>query len=94
MGCLGRMHQEYTEKGLYNQLLFLGGMFDVERAKEKVETMAREGVLKGDRKDELRLLAEYNRLRFGTVRAVVKEFLARNGRQWVSMGNLFKFALV
>ncbi|KAE9979169.1 hypothetical protein BLS_010101 [Venturia inaequalis] len=93
MGCLGRMHQEYTEKALYNQLLFLGSMFDVERAREKVETMAREGVLKGDRKDELRLLAEYNRLRFGTVRKVVKEFLARNGRQWVSMGNLFRFAM-
>lgn len=94
MGCLGRMQQEYSEKMLYNQLLFLAGMFDVERAREKVETMAREGSVKGERKDEIMLLGTYNRVRFGTVRGVVKEYLAKNGRQWVSMGNLFKFALV
>ena len=32
-GCLGRMHYEYTEKMMYNQLLYFGGIFDVDKAK-------------------------------------------------------------
>jgi DNA polymerase alpha subunit A len=93
-GCLGKMQQEYSEKMLYNQLLFLQGMFDVDRAREKVEKEAREGAIKSDRKDDIGILAEVNRTRFETVRGVVKEYLARNGRQWVQMDSLFKFALV
>ena len=32
-GCLGRMHYEYTEKMIYNQLLYFSTLFDVEKAK-------------------------------------------------------------
>ncbi len=32
-GCLGRMHYEYTEKMMYNQLLYFSTLFDVEKAK-------------------------------------------------------------
>jgi DNA polymerase alpha subunit A len=32
-GCLGRMNYEYTEKMMYNQLLYFSTIFDVEKAK-------------------------------------------------------------
>ena len=32
-GCLGRMRYEYTEKMIYNQLLYFATLFDVEKAK-------------------------------------------------------------
>ena len=32
-GCMGRMHYEYTEKMIYNQLLYFSTLFDVEKAK-------------------------------------------------------------
>jgi len=34
-GCLGKMRYEYTEKMMYNQLLYFSSLFDVEKAKEK-----------------------------------------------------------
>jgi DNA polymerase alpha subunit A len=32
-GCLGKMQYEYTEKAMYNQLLYFSTLFDVEKAK-------------------------------------------------------------
>jgi DNA polymerase alpha subunit A len=92
-GCLGKMHQEYTEKMLYNQLLFLNRLFDVDMAKEKVEKEAREGRMAGERKEKIAVLAEVNRERWETVRGVVKGYLEKNGRQWVQMDSLFGFAI-
>lgn len=34
-GCLGRMSYEYSEKAMYNQLLYFGSLWDVEKAKMK-----------------------------------------------------------
>jgi DNA polymerase alpha subunit A len=92
-GCLGKMHQEYTEKMLYNQLLFLNRLFDVDTAKDKAEKEAREGHIAGEKKEKVYVLAEVNRERWETVRAVVKAYLEKNGRQWVQMDSLFGFAL-
>lgn len=87
LGCLGRMHFEYTEKMLYNQLLYLGKMFDVDKAKKEIDKMPTGGM------EKVKVLAEVNRERFGTVEDVVKGYLDRNGRQWVQMDSLFSFAL-
>ena len=32
-GCRGIMHYEYTEKMMYNQLLYFSSLFDIEKAK-------------------------------------------------------------
>jgi DNA polymerase alpha subunit A len=42
-GCLGKMHYEYTEKMMYNQLLYFATLFDVEKAKASAK-----GTDKGD----------------------------------------------
>lgn len=39
-GCNGRMMPEYSERMLYEQLLFLQAVFDVDRAREKVAAAA------------------------------------------------------
>jgi DNA polymerase alpha subunit A len=38
-GCLGKMHYEYTEKMMYNQLLYFATLFDVEKAKAAAKGM-------------------------------------------------------
>jgi DNA polymerase alpha subunit A len=43
-GCLGKMRYEFSEKDMYNQLLFWAGVWDVEKAKRDA---------KGDQKGEL-----------------------------------------
>jgi DNA polymerase alpha subunit A len=32
-GCYGKMRYEYTEKMIYNQLLYFASLFDIEKAK-------------------------------------------------------------
>jgi len=36
-GCLGKMNYEYTEKMMYNQLLYFSSLWDVEKAKNKAK---------------------------------------------------------
>lgn len=88
-GCLGRMAFEYTEKKLYNQLLYFAGLFDVDKAKENAKDMKELAEVK----DRVMVLAESNRMRFETLRGVVEGYLKKCGRQWVDMNGLFGFAV-
>jgi len=96
-GCLGKMRYEYTEKMIYNQLLYFASLFDVEKAK-----VAAKGTDKGKRQpsyctriqanqriEKVMALAEHNRVRFGTLKSVVEKYLDKCGRQWVAMDSLF-----
>ncbi|CAG7960329.1 unnamed protein product [Penicillium olsonii] len=86
-GCLGRMSYEYSEKEIYNQLLYFAGLWDVDKAKASAEKET------GEKKDSIAALAEFNRTRFGTVKGVVDGYLKKCGRQWVEMDGLFRFML-
>ena len=88
-GCSGRMAFEYSEKALYNQLLYLQGLFDVERGLEK---LVRPGVKQEEGLEKVRVLAGMNRERFGVCEGVVRGYLDRSGWGWVSMESLFGFA--
>ncbi|POS86406.1 hypothetical protein EPUL_000881 [Erysiphe pulchra] len=79
-GCLGKMRYEYTEKMMYNQLLYFASIFDVEKAK----TIAKEYD-----KELVSALAEHNRIRFSKLKEVVESYLDKCGRQWVAMDSLF-----
>ncbi|KAL8243695.1 hypothetical protein R6Q59_009953 [Mikania micrantha] len=88
-GCLGRMHYEYTEKRLYNQLLYFANIFDTEKTKKNAkERKEYESV-----RERVIVLAESNRDDFGTIKGVVDAYLRKCGRQWVEMDSLFGFAL-
>lgn len=88
-GCSGRMAYAYGERALYNQLLYFRGLWDVETAKSALarKTVGPEAV------EKARALAEWNRERFETCRALVEGYLAKCGRVWVQMDSLFGFAL-
>jgi DNA polymerase alpha subunit A len=58
---------------------------------EKAKTAA--GKETGEKKDSLAALAEFNRTRFGTIKAVADGYLKKCGRQWVEMDSLFRFML-
>lgn len=97
-GCLGRMRYEYSEKQMYNQLLYWQSLWDVDKAKRKVllplplpdQTQNRDS---HDLRDQVLSLAEHNRARFATLKAVLDRYLDKCGRQWVAMDSLFGFLL-
>lgn len=81
------MRYEYSEKEMYNQLLYLRGLWDVENVGN--------GVVKGEweEREKVKAVKEWNRERFGTCKGVVEGYLKRCGRVWVQMDGLFGFAL-
>ena len=88
-GCIGRMAYEYSEKRLYNQLLYFAGLWDVEKAKDKAKTLKEHAEIK----DRVVVLAETNKESFAVIKSVVDAYLRKCGRQWVEMDTLFGFAL-
>lgn len=94
-GCSGRMSYEYSEKALYNQLLYLQSIFDVDKALEKMGGSA--GMMKvkpePELKEKAKVLAGMNRDRFAVCWDTVKAYLDKSGWGWVSMDSLFAFAM-
>jgi DNA polymerase alpha subunit A len=91
-GCLGRMRYEYSERDIYNQLVYFASLWDVEKAKTKVksgEAGAKGEELSASERESVLALAEHNRVRFGTVKVCVEKYLDKCGRRWVAMDTLF-----
>jgi DNA polymerase alpha subunit A len=98
------MRYEYTDKMLYNQLLYYQSLFDADKAKVNAKGEDKgmfPGISLGFLKQEANCLiverisaaVEHNRVRFETLFGVVDKYLAKCGRQWVAMDSLFAFAL-
>lgn len=95
-GCLGRMRYEFSERDMYNQLVYFASLWDVEKARAKATSGAtglggqgNGGSLSAAEKERVLALAEHNRTRFTTVKGVVDKYLDKCGRQWVAMDTLF-----
>ncbi|TDZ30354.1 DNA polymerase alpha catalytic subunit [Colletotrichum spinosum] len=86
--CLGRMRYEYTEKAIYNQLVYFASLWDVDKARVKASADDLNDISREDREKVL-AMAEHNRVRFGTIKGVVDKYLDKCGRQWVAMDTLF-----
>ncbi|KAH9821499.1 hypothetical protein DFH28DRAFT_1078854 [Melampsora americana] len=83
MACKGVMSYEYTDKMLYDQLLYYQSLFDPEKAMER---------FKGTDKSELTVnILKVNRKTLLTLKVIVDKHLEWNGRRYVSMGSLFSF---
>lgn len=80
--CRGEMHYEYTERQIYNQLVYFASLWDVDKTKAKAAG-------EGAKSEKIMALAEHNRVRFGTLKGVVDKYLDKCGRQWVAMDSLF-----
>lgn len=86
-GCLGRMQYEYSEKRLYNQLLYYSGLWDVEKAKAKVKSeKGYEAV-----RDRVGVVGSSEGMRgvCEVLGGVVEAYKRKCGRVWVDMGGLF-----
>lgn len=86
-GCLGRMRYEYSEKAMYNQLLYFRSLFDVdmqEGAGNIIKQEARET-------EKLKVLRELLRDRFALYSDIVEGYLKKCGRVWVQMDTLFGY---
>ena len=79
--CLGRVRYERGERDMHNQLVYFASLWDVDRARRAAADHA-------DR-EKIIALAEHNRVRFATAKAVVDKYLDKCGRQWVAMDTLF-----
>lgn len=88
-GCLGRMQWECSEKKVWTQLCAWERAFDLERIGKVGAGVG--GIKEEDVPEKVRVLREVNRIRFETLRGVVKAYLDKCGRQWVDMGSLFGF---
>ncbi|KAF1974821.1 DNA polymeras-like protein alpha catalytic subunit [Bimuria novae-zelandiae CBS 107.79] len=91
--CLGKISYVYSERDVYNQMLYYQSLFDVERVGKEangVNGVKVEG--EAESREKMKVLAEMNRERLGTLKGVVAGWLERNGRQWVQMDRLFGFA--
>lgn len=85
--CLGRMRFEFSERDMYNQLVYFASLFDVGKAKTKAA--AGEGGVTAEMKEKICVVADQNHRRFSMVKGVVDRYLDKCGRQWVAMDTLF-----
>lgn len=89
-GCKGVMRYKYTDKALYNQLLYFDAIFDVDKARTKRLRPISEN--QGEMSEgQLSALAEQNRVLFGYCREVVDRYLKDCGRRYVNMKSIFEF---
>ncbi|CDO95431.1 unnamed protein product [Kluyveromyces dobzhanskii CBS 2104] len=95
-GCTGIMSYKYSDKQLYNQMLYFQSLFDLQ--KNKLQTL-KPLYHSGDKNEpekplsnsEVQALAEQNRPLFETSKQVVQKYLSDCGRAYVDMGSIFDF---
>ena len=76
------MSYEYSAKKLHNQLLYYRSLFDVDKARNRKEE-----------NEDIKVLADLNKNRFDLIGGRVEKYLGKCGRRWVSMENVFAFAM-
>ncbi|EAZ62837.2 DNA-directed DNA polymerase alpha Required for mitotic DNA synthesis, premeiotic DNA synthesis, recombination, and full sporulation [Scheffersomyces stipitis CBS 6054] len=97
-GCKGIMRYKYSDKALYNQLLYFNAIFDVDKAKKDelrpiydAFTQSAQAAPTKLASGQVAALAEQNRELFGYCQDVVQKYLQDCGRRYVNMGSIFDF---
>lgn len=94
-GCKGMMRYQYSDKALYNQLMYFQSIFDVGKAKKnELKPIYDSFLTKVPAKlpsGQIDALAEQNRELFGYCLEVVEKYLSDCGRRYVNMGAIFEF---
>ncbi|KAI9622842.1 hypothetical protein KEM48_009775 [Puccinia striiformis f. sp. tritici PST-130] len=86
MGCKGQMSYEYTDKMLYNQLLYFYSLFDPSKAEAKFKDTSKS--------DIITKTLEGNQQALATLRGIVHRHLQKNARRFVAMDALFSFMTI
>ncbi|CAK7892719.1 DNA polymerase alpha catalytic subunit A [[Candida] anglica] len=96
-GCKGIMRYKYSDRALYNQLLYFQAIFDVDKAKSNQLRPIYDALDKASNaptkliQGQVDALAEQNRDLFNGCQEVVQKYLAECGRRYVDMGSIFDF---
>ena len=95
-GCTGVMRFKYSDKQLYNQLLYFSSLFDREKnRKQTVKPLYYDGDadFPADKlaNSSIQALSEQNRDLFDVAQSVVQKYLDNCGRRYVDMGAIFSF---
>ncbi|KAH3672422.1 hypothetical protein WICMUC_004258 [Wickerhamomyces mucosus] len=94
-GCRGIMSYQYSDKELYNQLLYFDSLFDIDQNKSQTLKPLYDNDDKSKPDDliqgQINALSEQNRELFEVWKSIVQKYLSNNGRRYVDMGNIFDF---
>lgn len=95
-GCKGVMRYKYSDRALYNQLLYFSSIFDVDKARKNELRPVHDAFDSGSEPAKLasgqvEALAEQNRELFSHCQGVVDRYLAECGRRYVNLGSIFDF---
>ncbi|OEJ88387.1 DNA polymerase alpha catalytic subunit A [Hanseniaspora osmophila] len=94
-GCTGVMNFKYTDKMLYNQLLYFSSLFDYEKNKQQKLEIFANTAEDEDHKlsaSELKALVEQNREMMFVNQQVVQKYLNDCARSYVNMTDIFSFS--
>lgn len=94
--CTGVMGYRYSDKRLYNQLLYFETLFDCEKnKKQEMKPLYHSGDqdYPAEKLNEasIKALTEQNRDLLNINRGIVQKYLSDCGRRYVDMGNIFEF---
>lgn len=95
--------RQYSDSMLYNQILFLDGLFDGEKTRTKLTGTSKHGadyflsstlcrILTCPSSETVSNLVDSNAAVLAQLRAVVQKHLDKNGRRWVNLGSLFSWS--
>lgn len=95
-GCTGVMRYRYSDKKLYNQLLYFDSLFNCEKNKNcelkpLYHTGDRDFPQEKLNESSIKALTEQNRNLFESNRTVVQKYLSDCARRYVDMGSIFDF---
>lgn len=95
-GCTGVMRYRYSDKKLYNQLLYFDSLFNCEKNKNRelkplYHADDRDYPQEKLNESSIRALTEQNRNLFEINRSVVQKYLSDCARRYVDMGSIFDF---
>ena len=95
-GCTGVIRYRYTDKQLYNQLLYFDSLFDPEKnKKQELKPLYHEGDTDFPKEPlnetSIKALSEQNRDLMELNNSIVQKYLSDCGRRYVDMGSIFEF---
>ncbi|SNX87111.1 related to POL1 - DNA-directed DNA polymerase alpha, 180 KD subunit [Melanopsichium pennsylvanicum] len=95
LACRGRVEPTYTDKQLYDQLIYLESIFDQKRIRDKI-TEARVDVTPSGKawQDQVIAMLDVNKRELEMLHETVDKYLAKNGRRFVKLASLFRFMKV
>ncbi|KAL6948583.1 hypothetical protein ACO0QE_001055 [Hanseniaspora vineae] len=94
-GCTGVMNYRYSDKMLYNQLLYFSSLFDYEKNKQQKLKIFANTAEDEDHKlsaSELKALVEQNREMMYVNQQVVQKYLNDCARSYVNMTDIFSYS--